>query len=249
MSKSLRVENLSKSYIDSLGYRIKLLREVSFDIGSNQVTSILAPEGSGKSTLLKMLSGLEDINDGKFYSDFEKAIYIPSNPSSFPWLNVIDNIRVNSFLDNDSCQGIIDKVGLHGYESHFPHNDSIGFRFRVSLARAIANDADLILLDEPFTKLNSTTRIEIYNLIRSLNTDDKLTFFLGTSNISEAIYLSDKIILLSNSLSETIEDIEITLPDKREPKILESSEFAEIRNKIENILIRFSDKKFYSFSL
>ncbi|MDX1701581.1 MAG: ATP-binding cassette domain-containing protein, partial [Melioribacteraceae bacterium] len=155
----------------------------------------------------------------------------------------------NTDLDFESCQDIINKVGLHGYEEHFPHNESFGFRFRVSLARAIANNADLIILDEPFNHLNSITRLDLYKLIRNLHLNDNFTFFLGTSNISEAIFLSEKVNLLSSSPSELIDEIEIKLPQKRSSEIFESSEFIEIRSSIENILLKSSQDKFYNFSL
>ena len=138
---------------------------------------------------------------------------------------------------------------LFCFSYFFFYRKDIGFRFRISLARAIANNADLIILDEPFSELNSTTRIDIYKLIRSLNSNGKLTFFLGTSNISEAIYLSDRVLLLNNTQNESLKEIKIDLPTDRNIDILESSRFTEIRNNIENSLLKFSDKKFYSFSL
>ena len=249
MSKILKTKGLSKSYTDRLGYKINLFSDISIEISSANITSVLAPEGSGKTTLMKLLSGLEEVYSGTINSDFNKTIFIPSKPSSFPWLNVADNVRFNTDLDFESCQDIINKVGLHGYEEHFPHNESFGFRFRVSLARAIANNADLIILDEPFNHLNSITRLDLYKLIRNLHLNDNFTFFLGTSNISEAIFLSEKVYLLSSSPSELIDEIEIKLPQKRSSEIFESSEFIEIRSSIENILLKSSQDKFYNFSL
>ena len=246
---SFRVNNISKKYTDKVGYNINLLNDISFSIDSSKFITLLAPVGSGKSSLLKILAGLDIPTNGIIETSLAKRVFIPSLPSSFPWLSVQQNISFNSTLNNVEIGEIINQVGLSGYEDHFPHNKSEGFRFRISLGRALANSPDLIIIDEPFNKLNTATRSEIYSLIRTIFVSKSIPFILGTTNITEAILLSDEIYLMKKNPGEIVEKVIIDLPKNRTPEIIDNDEFLAVRTKIEHIFKAKTDRQLYNFSI
>ncbi|MCB0730481.1 MAG: ABC transporter ATP-binding protein [Ignavibacteriae bacterium] len=249
MKEILKAQKISKVYQDQVGYRINLLHDINFNICENEFVTILAPIGSGKTSLLKIIADLDKPTSGIVESELNQRIYIPSKPSSFPWLNVEENISFNSNLSSEEIQNIIDEIGLHGYEYHFPNNKSEGFRFRISLGRALANNPEVIILDEPFNNLNTATRKEIYTLVKTISKKTNVPFLLGTTNITEAIFLSDKIYLMKKNPGEILEVVNVELPKKRDIEIIESDEFLSIRNKIEDILKEKTSKVLYNFSI
>lgn len=245
----LTCKNISKRYTDSVGYTINLLKDVTIEIKESEFISILAPKGSGKSSLLKILADLEPQTEGVIETAISKRIFIPSLPSSFPWLNVIENISYNSTYDKAKINEIINLVGLKGYEYHFPHNKSEGFRIRISLGRAIANNPGMLIIDEPFNNLNTETRTEVYQLFRDVQLKMNIPFVLGTTNLTEAIYLSDRIILMKKNPGEVVEIVDLDIPKQREIKMIESGKFISTRNKIEEIFKNKTDRQLYNFSI
>ncbi len=245
----LKLENISKVYTDSVGYKIHLLENISIEIPKNGCSTILAPKGSGKSSLLRIISNLEKETSGTIKKIAKRVVYIPSNPSSFPWMNVQDNIEFGLENTKDDVSGFIEFVGLKGYEDHYPHNKSEGFRFRIALARVLANNSDVIVIDEPFTNLNSVTRQEIYLLMRKVIVETDVTIILGTANITEAIFLSDKIYLMKKKPGEIIDEIKIDLPVDGQDNLLESKDFIKYRNSIEDIYQNKLGRLLYNFSV
>ena len=146
------------------GARKHVLENIDFSIIQNpeagQIISILAPYGSGKSTLLRIIGGIENpsagevlLNNVNYKTSAQKIIYLSEEPSSFPWLNVRHNLMFASEINSNNgieknINNIISLVGLNGYENHFPDNASIGFRFRISLARALIINPKFILIDD-----------------------------------------------------------------------------------------------------
>lgn len=250
-SNNIAVENLSKEYTDEVGYRINLLKDVSFTVDKGSVTSIVAPTGSGKSALLKIIAGLEDKTSGTInYNENQKNIFIPSKPSSFPWLNVRQNISFDiENVDQTRTNELVKLVGLEGYEDHYPHNRSVGFRFRISLAASLIRNPQLIILDEPFNEMDSATKGEIYLLIKKVNESLGITFLLGTTNISEAIFLSDKVYLMKKNPGEIIDEMNIDLGKSRSLDIMDTDAFIDSRRKIENTFKTNKTQKLFTFSI
>jgi NitT/TauT family transport system ATP-binding protein len=244
MKKFFEVNNLSKDYSDSAGYNIHLLENISFEIAEGSITSIIAPTGSGKSALLKILSGLDTATIGtiEINSPKGKLVYIPSNPSSFPWYTVEENLHLVT-SDESKVKNIIEAVGLEGYENHIPDNNSLGFRFRISLARAIAADAEIVVMDEPFANdIKPVTLERLYSLVLSLRSKFNLTFLLGTSNLSESILLSDKVFVMQKDPGQITDAVEINFNEERTIGLLNTPKFIEYRNQIESILKRNSSQ-------
>lgn len=238
MNKILEVNNVSKDYNDETGFNVHLLEDISLEVTENSITTILAPAGAGKTSLLKILSGIESLTSGqiKINSANQRVVYIPSKPSSFPWYSVKQNISLVN-RDDEKIKSIVEFVGLEGYEEHFPDNNSVGFRFRISLARALAVEPSIIILDEPFSKeIKPVTLQRLYELLLSLKSKLGITFLLGTSNLSEAILLSDEIYLMQKEPGKIIDSIQISFDNERNVELMRSEKFIDNRNKIEELL-------------
>lgn len=209
MNSFLEVKNITKYFNGAAGSKQPIFENLSFSINEEHIiTSILAPYGGGKTALLKILSGLDSDFRGDILSieGKNKNIFpfMPEKLASFPWLDVKGNIKLIIKMNEKTVgssrvnlQEIIDLTGLTGYEDHFPHNKSYGFRFRISLARALAVSPPIIFLDNPFKLMDSETKDEIFKLINKIGSEKKIKFLLATSNITEAALLSDKILLIN----------------------------------------------------
>lgn len=247
----IEIKNISKEYSSEIGSKKMVLKNISFNIQDGKITSLLAPTGSGKSVLLKIISGLEKQSSGEIVNPGKKKILIiPSDTSSFPWLNVYENVKYGlDKFDQKKIYKIISLVGLEGYESFSPANNSIGFRFRIALARALAHNPAAILLDEPFNKMDIETRQEIYSLVREVYKQKGTTFLLATTNLTEVLFLSDKVLLMKNIPAEIISEFDINLPLDRGETIYFSDEFNLFRAKIENSFNKVESQKLFNLSI
>ena len=222
----LEIKDVSKFFHGSAGAKYPVLEKINITLekptSGGFLASIVSPFDSGKTTLMKILSAIEKpsagevLIEGKIYNNPDgTVVYIPEKPSSFPWMNVKQNIEFaievskNSNKNNNKLDEIISAVGLAGYEDHFPHDKSTGFRLRISLARALAAGAKIILLDDPFKNIHGETKSEIIHLIKNLKQNYNQAILLSTSNINEAVSISDKIFLLSRLPGRIIKELDI----------------------------------------
>jgi len=247
----IEIKNLSKEYVKDLGFKTILLDKISFSISSDKIISVIGPVGSGKSTLLKIIAGLEKQTSGEVHHRTDqKIIFIPAQPSSFPWLNVSKNISFGlQQINGDEIKRLINLVGLEGYDTFHPDNKTYGFRLRISLARSLAHKPSLIVLDEPFNQMDVTTKMEILVLIRNINKTQKTAFLLATSNITEALFLSDVIYLMKKNPCEIFSKIEVNLPDKRDESIMDSEKFTHLRLLIENSFQQIESQKLFRITI
>lgn len=247
----IEVKNISKEYKDVNGFKNIVLKNVSLSISSEKITSVIAPSGSGKSTLLKIISGLEHATHGEVIkNENQKIVYIPSQSFSFPWLNVEENISLGLLKkDPSKIKSVIKFVGLEGYDSFHPHNKSYGFRFRIALARSLAHHPSAILLDEPFNQMDLQTKKEILLLIRETQNALKTTFLLATTNITEALFLSDKIFLMKKSPGEVIADLLVDIPKERNESIIDSEKFIQLSSLIEKSFKKNDSQKLFNLSI
>lgn len=230
----LEIINLSKEYVDDYGYKKILFRNLTFSIKEKEITSIIAPVGAGKSSLLKIICGLDKQFNGEIKRDSDKPIiFIPSAPSSFPWLNVRENILFELKRKDDShINKLIQLVGLDGYEDYYPNNKSLGFRFRICLARALARNPYAILIDDPFVKIEPKTRSELYILLNDINKKLNTTFLLATTNISEAVFLSNQIYLMKKNPGEIFKSITVSFSKGNDLSTFKLPEFIQTRGLI-----------------
>jgi len=223
-NKNIKIESISKKYSDLSGHTIQIFENIFFNIEVGKVTTILAPVGKGKTSLLKSVAYF-----GEIKSELnKKRIYIPKKPSSFPWLNVRENIIFNlNKTDENIFKNVIKYVGLEGYEDHYPNNYSFGFRFRISLARAIINNPQLILIDESISFLPLKRKFELYTLIRKVASEMGIPIFYSTSSLLEAIRISDKILYFNQFPANEIMEKLILLEEESR---IDDSVFIKIKN-------------------
>ncbi len=265
MSKAeniLELRSVTKIFSDDYGTKKKVLEDISLTItaDSPKITSILASFGGGKSTLLKLIAGTEKpdsgeviLNGGKYLQPDGKIVLIPEKSASLPWLNVIKNIelacRLETCRKNErryEINDLINLVGLSGYENHYPHNDSFGFRFRISLARVLLFNPVVLLLDDCFKKMDTATREEIYTLIYEISRKTGTYFLIATTNISEALRLSGRVLMMSKDPAKIYKEINIPeefIADYR------NDNFSKHRREIEDIFNNQNVSGIINFSI
>lgn len=221
----------------------RALDNISFEIEDGEFVSFIGPSGCGKSTLLRIIAGLLKPDAGKVLVDGKKV----TGPGSdrmvvfqdyvlFPWVNVWKNIAMGLEIKNMDKEEIERKtawairlVGLDGFEHAYPHQLSGGMKQRVSIARAIVMNPDILLMDEPFGALDSFTRINLQEELLKLCEKNSYTTCFVTHDCDEAVYLSDKIVVFSSSPAKIQEIITVDLPKPRDRNL---PEFIDIRNHI-----------------
>ena len=210
MSKLLELRNINLTY-QTLKSETKAIENVNFSVEQGEFVSIVGPSGSGKTTILSIIAGLLKASSGDVLLDGEKITGISTNvgymfqrDNLFEWLTVLQNIKlglkINSgknCLNQDKLNELVNKYGLSGFEKSKPNELSGGMRQRVSLIRTLALNPKLLLLDEPFSALDYQTRLSVQTDIHSIIKSENKTAILVTHDISEAISMSDKIIVLS----------------------------------------------------
>ena len=233
----LSVRNLKKTYTTRDG-ELEALGDVSFDIFSREFVSIVGPSGCGKTTLLKIIAGLIPKSGGKI--EVDKAQFDPSREVGFVfqkslllhWRKVLDNIllpieilKMDKKIYRKRALELLELVGLKGFENSYPNELSGGMQQRVSIARALIHDPKLILMDEPFGALDAITRERMNIELLRIWTESKKTVLFITHGINEAIFLSDRIIVLSDRPSRMVNSLNINLPRPRVQEIRTSPDF------------------------
>lgn len=241
------IDGVSKEFTIDKG-NLSVLEDINLSFQQGEFISIVGTSGCGKSTLLKMIIGLEPPTAGQI-TVAGRVVTKPSvdcgmvfqEARLFPWLTVEDNIEfgiTKKFSKSEKKQLVaqhIELVGLHGFEKALPKQLSGGMQQRVSIARALVNKPDVLLLDEPFGALDALTRINMQNEVLKLWEHEKKTMILVTHDIDEAIFLSDRVIVLSSRPGKVIDIIDVTLPRPRERS---SDAFLKIRGTIFKYLMR-----------
>lgn len=197
----------------------KVLKNINLTIKANEKVAIVGPSGCGKSTILKLMLDLIKPSSGKVNITTKYLGYMPQNDLLFPWLNVGENInlpcelRKESLSDNE-LQGLLNKFHINTNISEFPKNLSGGMKSRVNLIRSLNMSDELLLLDEPFSKLDYLTHLKITSWFKEFINSQALTIVLVTHNIDEAIALADRIIVMSDKPARIIDDIVVNPEDK-----------------------------------
>ena len=201
LEMKLELKNITKYVSGIPGNNFLLLENVNLLIESSkgEITTLLGPVRSGKSTLLRIISGIEKADLGDVLIDDKRSSgilpYIPEKSASFPWFTVEENLKDLPALKRDAGE-LIKMVGLDGYEDHIPDNNSPGFRFRISLAKAIAVNPSILLIDESLKSMKPETKVEIIKLLKEISSMYGIGIIYSTSDISDAVSLSEKIFLM-----------------------------------------------------
>lgn len=246
----LAIRNLSKCYQSENNHKTTIaLENIDFRVQKGEFISILGPSGCGKTTLLRTIAGLEQATKGSIELN-EKIIHKPEPELSvvfqehrlFPWLNVADNVSyglarqgVSKKEAQKSSAYYLDMVGLSGFENHLPKELSIGMSQRVGIARALATDPQILLMDEPFASVDAQTRRELQAELLRIWRETQKTVIFVTHSVDEAILLSQRIIVLSAHPGR-IERI-IELDDLAYPRVDTDIAFNDIKRQIHDILL------------
>ncbi|MEK4495470.1 ABC transporter ATP-binding protein [Ureibacillus sp. FSL W8-0352] len=225
----IQVLQVSKSFKNK-DQEVKVLNDISFNVGKGEIISILGESGCGKSTLLNIIGGFEQTTSGEVLLDgtkvnvpSQKCIMLFQNYGLLPWRSVLKNVELglektisNAKLRTEKAMHYIDLVGLKGKEDMFPHELSGGMQQRVGIARALAIQPELILMDEPFAALDTFNRYHLQNELLRIQSQEKTTMILVTHDIDEAIYLSDRIFIMHPNPGRIHKEIKIELTKPRD---------------------------------
>ena len=249
---SLRVHGVSKRFPAPDGTEFQALHAATLEVGAGELVSLIGPSGCGKSTLLRLIAGLDAPSSGELHVGSERITaphasrgLVFQDPNLFPWLSVRGNVRAGLVArgvlreKSHEVDEYIRLVGLEEFADTFPHHLSGGMAQRVALARALINHPKILLLDEPLGALDAFTRMRMQDEVLRLWQMRRTTMLLVTHDIDEAIYMSDRIVLMSPRPGriERILDVRIPRPRQRS-----SHEFLQLRGDILQLL-HFSDGK------
>ncbi|MFL2881527.1 MAG: ABC transporter ATP-binding protein [Prochlorococcus marinus subsp. pastoris] len=251
------IDNISISYFNR-NKNVYALRDISTIINPGEFVCLLGPSGCGKSSLLNGIAGFVDPSKGQFYLD-NKKIMGPSPEmgmvfqqySLYPWKTVKENIAFGPSINNRGdespekiAMNFLEMIGLSKYANHYPNELSGGMQQRVGIARALANYPDVLLMDEPFGALDSQTRIIMQENLLKLWREFKITVVFVTHDIDEAVFLADRILLMSTLPGKIKKDLKIDLPRPRDKETTDSSRFIELRQICHSLIREESLKAF-----
>jgi len=222
----------------------QVLTDLSLQIPAGQWCCLVGPSGCGKSTLLRAVAGLVPSESESFKTGFETPAFVFQDATLMPWRNVHDNVRLplelrDPVAENSSDTTIIEtirQVGLaEADKDKFPRELSGGMRMRVSMARALVTNPDMMFMDEPFAALDELLRQQLNQLIHEIWRQQQVTMMFVTHNVSEAVYLSDRILVM-NRYGDIKQDVSIKLPEERNPELRASSEYLQAVAEVSSFL-------------
>jgi NitT/TauT family transport system ATP-binding protein/sulfonate transport system ATP-binding protein len=227
-SALLGIENVYRTYVDDDDNKVEALYDVSLEVEKGEFITIIGSSGCGKTTLLRLIAGLDKPLSGELTIGGELITgtdpqrgYVFQQGGLFPWLTVEKNIATGLKArgvykeEKDRVQEYIDLIGLEGFEKSYPHQISGGMAQRVAIARALINRPAALLLDEPMGALDSFTRADLQDKLLELWAHDKTTMILVTHDIDEAIYLSDRIVIMTPRPGRISEILTVPFPRPR----------------------------------
>ena len=241
----LSIEKLSVTYASARG-KLTAIQDLSLSVTNGQFVAVLGPSGCGKSTLLNSASGLLSPSGG-LVSIQGKPVTGPrpdvgivfQQPTLLPWKSVIENVlvpvqamgmKVSEHMER--ARSLIKMVRLEGFENHYPNELSGGMQQRVGIARGFMHDPQLLLMDEPFAALDAMTREHMTDELQSMWMQSGKSVLFITHSIPEAVYLADRVVVLSARPGTVVDVIEVPIPRPRTLETLSSTEFTSICNRL-----------------
>ena len=242
----LSIQGVSRTFTSEKGKSTQALLPVDFDVKENDFVTILGPSGCGKSTMLRIVAGLDHPTSGRVLLDgrpvegpgADRGMVFQSY-TLFPWLTIEQNIRFGlrergmpESQQKERAQYFIAKVGLRGFEQHFPKQLSGGMQQRTAIARALANDPKILLMDEPFGALDNQTRVLMQELLLGIWEAERKTVMFVTHDIDEAIFMANRVAVFSARPGRIKTELAVDLPHPRHYTIKTSPEFMDLKARL-----------------
>jgi len=242
MSGGIRLEQVNKSFGD-----LQVLDNVSLSLNPGEFGAIVGPSGCGKSTVLRMLAGLDKPTSGMVLHDGHPVTgpgpdrtMIFQDHALYPWRTVSQNVGfglelagISKAVRTERVAQVLNLVGLKGFETYHPHQLSGGMRQRASIARALVMDPQVLLLDEPYGALDAMTRLTMQNELLKLWQGSGKTMLLITHDIEEALYLADRLYVMSHRPGRILREIVL---DQERPRSRGDARFVQLREEVLSLL-------------
>jgi len=247
---ALILKNVSYSFTNEDKQKKNVISHLNMEVQQGEFVSIIGQSGTGKSTILRLITGLLQQDEGEIQIN-QKDIslgdvgYMPQKDLLLPWRTILENIMLASEIQKDlritkeEARMWLKRVGLIDYENALPKQLSGGMRQRVAFLRALLTGKDVLLLDEPFGALDALTKKEMQAWLLSIWQDLNKTIVFITHDLEEAIYLSDRILLLHRK--KELEEITVALPRPRQPEMIHSQKIVALRQELEKKISNETD--------
>jgi NitT/TauT family transport system ATP-binding protein len=251
----LQIDAIGKNFVGPDGGSVEAIGTVSLDVAPGEFLTIVGPSGCGKSTLLQVIAGLMTPSSGKVrLSDRDVTgepahmvyLFQQYSKSLLPWMTVANNVmfafrhrmKLSQAAARERCRDYLAMVGLADVGNHYPWQLSGGMQQRVAIARALAAEPSVLLMDEPFSSVDALTRLDLHTLILDLWRQKRFTAVLVTHDVDEAIFLADRVAVLTRRPATISEVIETKLPRPRHAiETRESPEFLALRHRLLDYLL------------
>ncbi|WP_042171307.1 ABC transporter ATP-binding protein [Paenibacillus gorillae] len=245
----IEISGIQKVY-ETKKSRFEALRDIQLTIDSNEFLTILGPSGCGKSTLLRMVAGLDEPTEGELMLDGEPIIgpcadrgMVFQGYTLFPWLTVRENIEYGPKLKGiptlerrKISNEWLRTIRLESFDKAFPKQLSGGMKQRVAIARALANKPKVLLMDEPFGALDAQTKLEMQEMLLEVWEKERTTVLFITHDIDEAIFLSQRIVVMGAGPGRILKEFKVQLPDRLAPDVRETPEFLGLKRELAGLL-------------
>ena len=219
------------------------LSGVDLTVKRGEFVTVVGPSGCGKSTLLRIASGLETASHGTAKVSTDRIGYVFQDATLLPWRDVTSNVELLAELQGirkseraAKAQEAIELVGLSGFEKHLPKALSGGMKMRTSLARSLTLDPEIFLFDEPFGALDEITRERLNDELLRLFTEKQFAGLFITHSVSEAVYLSTRVIVMSGRPGHIVDQFDVPFDTPRDPEVRFTAEFADLVGKVSHAL-------------
>lgn len=245
MSIVVGLDHVSMQYETVKGSSVLAVDDVSLSVRSGETVAIVGPSGCGKSTLLRLIAGVErptagsiqrEAPDGRFVVG-----YVFQDSSLMPWRTVYDNIKlpleVVKKANRENVDVLIDMIGMKGFEKSYPAELSGGMQRRVSIARAFVHDPSIVLMDEPLTGVDELTKEGLQHELGTMLGRLRATAMLVTHDIEEAVFLADRILVMSPRPGRLVDEVPVNLPRDRDPSVRTDPEFLGAARRVREKLL------------
>jgi len=249
---AISVRDVSHTYgRGRTGEEVRTLDRVSLDVRQGELLCLIGPSGCGKSTLLNIIGGLVRPTTGEVRVEGnviagatpDRIAFVFQENTLFPWNTILDNVKVAlefqgvARADRQArAEEALTAVGLRDFANHFPHQLSGGMKQRASLARAFSLKTDILLMDEPFAALDEQTRMYLGEELSRLLADTNKTIIFVTHSLSEAVFLADRVVVMTARPAAIKAIVEVPHGHPRDPEFMTSVEFAHLRNRLYSLL-------------